>query len=89
MGFAGYDVIRQYEEIGVEIQDDLHIPEVHFMFFEEVIVFDHLKQKLYLVGVPIVSNKRQLEEKLSKRKVELFSMEQKRVKKRESVNIDH
>ncbi|WP_445662711.1 anthranilate synthase component I [Cytobacillus sp. FSL R7-0696] len=77
VGFAGYDVIRQYEEIGVEIQDDLQIPEVHFMFFEEVIVFDHLKQKLFLVGVPIVSNKRQLEEKLSKRKAELFSMEQK------------
>ncbi|KON87621.1 anthranilate synthase subunit I [Sporosarcina globispora] len=73
VGYAGYDVIRQYEEIGMVPHDELNVPDVHLMFFEEVAVFDHLEQKVYLVAMPLLAEttESQLREKLQKRKGEI------------------
>ena len=46
VGFFGYDLIRHYENLPDIPKDDLNLPECHFMFTDEVIVFDHLKQKI-------------------------------------------
>ncbi|MEQ2525517.1 anthranilate synthase component I [Robertmurraya yapensis] len=54
VGFVGYDVIRHYEQIGDTPLDEFALPDVHFMMFEELIVFDHLQQKVFLVGVPLL-----------------------------------
>lgn len=54
IGFVGYDVIRHYENIGETPVDEFLIPDVHFMMFEELVVFDHLEQKVYLVGIPLL-----------------------------------
>ncbi|MCM3707579.1 anthranilate synthase component I [Cytobacillus firmus] len=73
VGYAGYDVIRQYEDIGTIPYDELNVPDVHLMFFEEVAVFDHLEQKVYLVAMPLLeeTDEFQLREKLKKRKTEI------------------
>ncbi|WP_404355107.1 anthranilate synthase component I [Cytobacillus firmus] len=73
VGYAGYDVIRQYEDIGTIPYDELSVPDVHLMFFEEVAVFDHLEQKVYLVGMPLLeeTDESQLREKIQKRKAEI------------------
>lgn len=55
VGFAGYDAIRQYEKIGDVPKDEMNVPDVHFLFFEVLVVFDHLEQKIYLVGAPHVN----------------------------------
>ncbi|RFU63526.1 anthranilate synthase component I [Peribacillus glennii] len=49
IGFFGYDVIRQYEEIGTVPSDELEMPDAHFMVFRELVVFDHARQKIHLV----------------------------------------
>lgn len=54
VGFVGYDAIRDYEDIGKPLTDVLHIPDIHFMIFEEIIVYDHLKQKVYIAGLPLL-----------------------------------
>ncbi|MEK3853639.1 anthranilate synthase component I [Cytobacillus sp. FSL H8-0458] len=73
VGYAGYDVIRQYEDIGIIPHDELDVPDVHLMFFEEVAVFDHLEQKVYLVAMPLLeeTDESQLREKIKKRKAEI------------------
>ncbi len=48
-GFFGYDLIRHYENLLNQPQDDLELPDTHFMFTDEVLVFDHLKQKIHIV----------------------------------------
>ncbi|MBP3040709.1 anthranilate synthase component I [Bacillaceae bacterium Marseille-Q3522] len=65
IGYAGYETIRQYENIGDELPDELHIPDVHFLFFENFIVFDHLQQKIYAVVHSFT--KETTEEELKKR----------------------
>ncbi|MCR8846780.1 anthranilate synthase component I [Rossellomorea sp. SC111] len=49
IGYLGYDVIRHYEEIGIIPNDELEMPDIHLMFYEKVIVFDHLEHKVYIV----------------------------------------
>lgn len=74
IGFVGYDVIRHYENIGDTPEDEFHIPDVHFMMFEELVVFDHLEQKVFLVGIPLLEKTTDvdLKNKIEKRKNEIL-----------------
>ena len=49
VGFFGYDLIRSVEKLPTPPEDDLNLPTCHFMIVDEIIAFDHLKQKLLLV----------------------------------------
>lgn len=49
VGFFGYDLARYYENLPNIPQDDLGLPESQFMFTGEVLVFDHLKQKIHII----------------------------------------
>ncbi|MBT2677905.1 anthranilate synthase component I [Bacillus sp. ISL-35] len=74
VGFVSYDYIRDFEEIGALKEDPLNMPEAHLMFFNEVIVFDHLKQKINLIGIPFPGySSEDLIKKIKKRKEELDS----------------
>ncbi|MBT2656242.1 anthranilate synthase component I [Bacillus sp. ISL-18] len=53
VGYVGYDIIRQFEVIGEEYPNGLEMPDVHLLFFEEVIVFDHLQEKVKICGLPL------------------------------------
>ncbi|GAM15883.1 anthranilate synthase component I [Mesobacillus selenatarsenatis] len=74
VGFVSYDFIRDFEEIGPLKEDPLDMPEAQLMFFNEVIVFDHLKQKINLIGIPFPGySNDDLIKKIKKRKKELDS----------------
>lgn len=49
VGFFGYDLIRYFENLPDVPEDDLGLPESHFMFADEVLAFDHLKQKIHII----------------------------------------
>ncbi|MEH7254160.1 anthranilate synthase component I [Neobacillus niacini] len=53
VGYVGYDIIRQFEAIGEEYPNGVQMPDVHLMFYEEVIVFDHLEEKITICGLPL------------------------------------
>ncbi|WP_312472652.1 anthranilate synthase component I [Neobacillus sp.] len=73
VGYAGYDIIRQLEIIGEEYPNGLNMPDVHLMFYEEIIVFDHLKEKVLIIGIPLLkeSNLEIVENKVNQRVMEL------------------
>ncbi|WP_445490987.1 anthranilate synthase component I [Niallia sp. 03133] len=86
VGYVGYDIIRQYEDIGEEAKDELGIPDVHLLFFEDLIIFDHLEQIIYLVATPLTdtTTEQQLKAKIEQRKAELTAPF---VEKKEEVNV--
>ena len=49
VGFFGYDLVRSVERLPNPPPDTLHVPDAHFMICDEMIVFDHLRQKLQLI----------------------------------------
>lgn len=55
VGYVGYDIIRQYETIGEEYPNGMEMPDVHLMFYEEVIAFDHLEEKVLICGFPLTN----------------------------------
>ena len=72
VGYIGYDIIRQYEDIGELPPDELQIPDSHLMFYEEMIVFDHLEEKVLIIGTPFEnSNEQEVEERVQLRGEEL------------------
>lgn len=50
IGFFGYDLLQYYENLPAHRVDDLNMNDMQFMFCDQVIVFDHFKQQLQIVG---------------------------------------
>lgn len=50
IGFFGYDLLQYYEKLPAHRIDDLQMNDMQFMFCDQVIVFDHFKQQLQIIG---------------------------------------
>lgn len=50
IGFFGYDLLRYYENLPAHRHDDLDMDDIRFMFCDTVIVFDHFKQQIQVIG---------------------------------------
>lgn len=53
VGYVGYDAIRQFEDIGNALPDELDMPDLHFMLYRDTIVFDHARNEIYLIAVNV------------------------------------
>ena len=49
VGYFAYDIIRYYEELPMDVIDELHLPDMHFMLTDEIIAFDHSTQKIHII----------------------------------------
>ncbi|HVG26561.1 MAG TPA: chorismate-binding protein, partial [Acidobacteriaceae bacterium] len=49
VGFFSYDVVRQIETLPTLAADELHVPDAFFMFFDEVLAFDHVRKAIHLI----------------------------------------
>lgn len=56
IGFFGYDLLQYYEKLPAHRIDDLNMNDLQFMFCDQVIVFDHFKQQLQIIGNVHVKN---------------------------------
>ena len=50
VGYFGYNVAGWSERIPDTRADDLHIPDAKLLFFDNVVVFDHVRQRMYVVA---------------------------------------
>ncbi len=49
VGFFAYDIVRQIERLPSLSADELHVPDAHLMFFDQVLAFDHVKKEIHLI----------------------------------------
>ena len=49
VGFFAYDVVRRIERLPETAEDELHVPDAHLMFFDQVLAFDHVKKAIHLI----------------------------------------
>ena len=56
VGFAGYDTVRyaEPEKLGRPPADDRDLPDLHFGFYDGVVVFDHVDKLVHVVGLAFV-----------------------------------
>ncbi|AWN18480.1 anthranilate synthase component I [Streptococcus sobrinus] len=57
IGFVGYDMIGLYEDLGQIPQDTIGTPDMHFFIYESYLIFDHKKEKVYVVEDRIYSGR--------------------------------
>jgi len=50
IGFFGYDLLQYYEKLPAHRIDDLQMNDLQFMFCDQVVVFDHFKQQIQVIG---------------------------------------
>jgi anthranilate synthase component 1 len=51
IGFFGYDLLQYYErKLPPHKTDDLNMDDMQFMFCDNIIVFDHFKQQVLVIG---------------------------------------
>ena len=51
VGYAAYDIIRVYEKLPDNNPDELNVPDALFIVPEGIVIFDHLRHKLYAVAI--------------------------------------
>jgi anthranilate synthase component 1 len=57
IGFFGYDLLQYYEKkLPPHPTDDLQMDDMQFMFCDRVIVFDHFKQQVLVIGNVHIAN---------------------------------
>ncbi|OFI06084.1 anthranilate synthase component 1 [Clostridium acetireducens DSM 10703] len=49
VGYAGYDIVRQYENLKCNNIDEINIPEAYFMFYKTIICYDHFRHTLSII----------------------------------------
>lgn len=57
IGFVAYDMIALYEDIGSIPEDTIGTPDMHFFVYESYVIFDHKKEKVYVVEDNIYSQR--------------------------------
>lgn len=50
VGFFGYELLHYFEDLPPHRENDLQMNDVHFLFSDQVIVFDHLKQEVQFIA---------------------------------------
>jgi anthranilate synthase component I len=50
VGYSSYDLVRVYEKLPAKNPDEIGIPDLHFIEPEGMVIFDHLKHKLFVVS---------------------------------------
>ena len=50
IGYFAYDAVRRLERLPEKARDDLRLPDACFMFFDEVLAFDHVRKEIVLMA---------------------------------------
>jgi len=50
IGFFGYDLLQYYENLPAHAVDDMNMNDIQFMFCDQVIAFDHMKQQIQVMA---------------------------------------
>ncbi len=50
VGYAGYDMIRYYENLGEGPKDDRNLPDLSFGLYRNMVIFDHVSKTIKVVA---------------------------------------
>ncbi|WP_046174064.1 anthranilate synthase component I [Domibacillus indicus] len=60
-GYIGYDTVFFEEKIGEPLTDELGMPDVHLMFYDTFVVYDHLTQRVTIAAVDLFGGRPEAE----------------------------
>lgn len=57
VGYVSYDAIREYVEIGQTLEDEIDMPDVHLMIYEDLLIFDHHNLTLTIIAIDMTKSR--------------------------------
>ncbi|RDI38433.1 anthranilate synthase component I family protein [Falsibacillus pallidus] len=66
IGYISYDYVRYIEDIGENAVDDLGMPDIYFLAFDEWAVFDHQENELWVMELREEGNSPELKAELER-----------------------
>ncbi len=57
VGYVGYDIVRFWEKIPENNQDDLYLPDSLFMLSHTLVIFDHINHTIKVVSYALLEKK--------------------------------
>ncbi|MDR4497788.1 MAG: anthranilate synthase component I [Candidatus Scalindua sp.] len=57
VGYVSYDSVRYVEDLPDSTVDDLALPDIYFMFYDIVVIFDHLHKSIKVVCSAFLENR--------------------------------
>ena len=51
IGYIGYDAIRPFTNIGAEKENDLEMPDYHFMVYDTIIAYEHRTEAAHIIAL--------------------------------------
>jgi anthranilate synthase component 1 len=57
VGFIGYDMVRSFEDLPQETEDDLEVPDARFVITDTLLIFDNVAQTIKIVSNAHIDNK--------------------------------
>ena len=56
VGYIGYDAVRYFEHLPNPAPDDRNLPDLYFMLYDTVIIFDHINKIIKVVAAARIEN---------------------------------
>jgi anthranilate synthase component 1 len=75
VGFSAYDTFRLVEDLPDVPEDDLHLPEAIWAFYDEIFAFDHVKHQVILIKTVFVEEEEALDKAYADAQQSLDEME--------------
>jgi para-aminobenzoate synthetase component 1 len=59
MGYFSYDLGRTIEELPVKATEEIKIPDCYFYFYDNAVIVDNLKRKVYITALGVLKDKKE------------------------------
>ncbi|TWI53205.1 anthranilate synthase component I family protein [Halalkalibacter nanhaiisediminis] len=64
IGYLSYDIVREIECLEEQAADDLGLPDLYFMVFDDVFIYDHQKSEMWVIVHGDAGVERELDKRL-------------------------
>ncbi|MBM7704892.1 aminodeoxychorismate synthase component I [Metabacillus iocasae] len=75
IGYVSYDYIRYVEHLPECAENDLELPDIYFLVFQDVFVYDHVNEKLWIMTNDLVNQKEEAQSRIQRYKKVWMSSE--------------
>ena len=75
VGYLAYDVVRLLERLPDRAADDLKLPDAQFLFFSQLVAFDHVRHQILLIANVFCDGKRTARQQYDQAVAELDVLE--------------
>ncbi|WP_432805985.1 aminodeoxychorismate synthase, component I [Halalkalibacter oceani] len=68
IGYFSYDIVREIEQLPIQASDDVGLPDVYFMLFDDVFIYDHQQSELWVIVHGTLQSEARMEGRLQQYK---------------------